>query len=161
MKSWNSSFAPQRCLRVSIWRHVQWTEQHHLADHRWCVRGRGHWRWQISGYDVHGSRDKISRKPGGQNDRGPWRGTFSVRFKMKSCDHKNSFDSTLMIFWYQVGGTEEYKICEAIKSGEVTKPVVVWCIGTCAGMFTSEVRRLRSIPAVIRTQSSCVIFWWE
>ena len=41
----------------------------------------------------------------------------------------------------KVGGTEEYKICDAIKSGVVTKPVVVWCIGTCAGMFTSEVSR--------------------
>ena len=41
----------------------------------------------------------------------------------------------------KVGGTEEYKICDAIRSGLVTKPLVVWCIGTCAGMFTSEVSR--------------------
>lgn len=40
----------------------------------------------------------------------------------------------------EVGGTEEYKICDAIKNGVVTKPIIVWCIGTCAGMFTSEVQ---------------------
>lgn len=40
----------------------------------------------------------------------------------------------------QIGGTEEYKICEAIKQGRITKPVVCWCIGTCATMFSSEVR---------------------
>lgn len=40
----------------------------------------------------------------------------------------------------QIGGTEEYKICEAIQRGRITKPVVCWCIGTCATMFSSEVR---------------------
>lgn len=38
----------------------------------------------------------------------------------------------------QVGGVEEYRIVEAIESKRVTKPVVAWCIGTCAKMFTSE-----------------------
>lgn len=40
----------------------------------------------------------------------------------------------------QVGGTEEYKIVEAIKDGSFHKPIIAWCIGTCARMFTSEVR---------------------
>lgn len=40
----------------------------------------------------------------------------------------------------QVGGIEEYSLCDAIKSGRLFKPVVAWCIGTCAGMFTSEVQ---------------------
>lgn len=39
----------------------------------------------------------------------------------------------------QIGGTEEYKICQGIKEGRITKPVVCWCIGTCATMFASEV----------------------
>jgi len=39
----------------------------------------------------------------------------------------------------QIGGTEEYKICRGIKEGRITKPVVCWCIGTCATMFSSEV----------------------
>ena len=44
-----------------------------------------------------------------------------------------------MFFFKQVGGTEEYKICDAITSGRITKPLVSWCIGTCGTMFTSEV----------------------
>eukprot|EP00061_Rhincodon_typus_P015034 g42483.t1 len=39
-----------------------------------------------------------------------------------------------------IGGTEEYKICMGIKEGRITKPVVIWCIGTCATMFASEVQ---------------------
>ena len=41
----------------------------------------------------------------------------------------------------QVGGVEEYEIAEAVKSGRIFKPIVAWCIGTCAKMFTSEVKR--------------------
>lgn len=40
----------------------------------------------------------------------------------------------------EVGGTEEYKIVEGIKNCTLTKPIVAWCIGTCARMFTSEVQ---------------------
>jgi len=40
----------------------------------------------------------------------------------------------------EVGGTEEYAVIEAIKNGELTKPVVAWCIGTCSGMFGYEVQ---------------------
>ena len=39
-----------------------------------------------------------------------------------------------------MGGTEEYQIIDGIKSGQLTKPIVGWCIGTCAKMFTSEVQ---------------------
>ena len=39
-----------------------------------------------------------------------------------------------------MGGTEEYIICDALKSGRLFKPLVAWCIGTCANMFTSEVQ---------------------
>lgn len=35
---------------------------------------------------------------------------------------------------------EEYEVCEALKDGRITKPLVAWCIGTCARMFTSEVQ---------------------
>ena len=31
-------------------------------------------------------------------------------------------------------------MCEAIKSGVITKPIVAWCIGTCADMFTTDVQ---------------------
>uniref|UniRef100_A0A671T382 ATP-citrate synthase n=1 Tax=Sinocyclocheilus anshuiensis TaxID=1608454 RepID=A0A671T382_9TELE len=40
----------------------------------------------------------------------------------------------------EIGGNEEYKICKGIKEGRITKPVVCWCIGTCATLFSSEVQ---------------------
>ena len=45
----------------------------------------------------------------------------------------------MLVLLGEVGGIEEYEICNAIKSGKITKPLVAWCIGTCARMFTSEV----------------------
>lgn len=42
-------------------------------------------------------------------------------------------------FGFKVGGRDEYEICDALKSGRINKPLVAWCIGTCANMFTSEV----------------------
>ena len=48
--------------------------------------------------------------------------------------------NTTMSHCVQVGGIEEYSICEAIQSGRLFKPVIAWCIGTCAKMFTSEVQ---------------------
>jgi len=40
----------------------------------------------------------------------------------------------------QVGGKDEHEICRAIKDGRITKPVVAWCIGTCASVLTTEVQ---------------------
>lgn len=40
----------------------------------------------------------------------------------------------------EVGGREEYKIADAIKSGRVKKPVVIWVTGTCSKVFPSEVQ---------------------
>ena len=47
----------------------------------------------------------------------------------------------LLVVLGEVGGAEEYDIIDAIKDGRLTKPIIAWCIGTCARMFTSEVRR--------------------
>ncbi|KAI8901441.1 citrate synthase-like protein [Globomyces pollinis-pini] len=46
----------------------------------------------------------------------------------------------MMVLLGEVGGDEEYLIAEAVKSGKITKPVVAWCIGTCATMFTTDVQ---------------------
>lgn len=46
----------------------------------------------------------------------------------------------MIVLLGEVGGTEEYHLIDAMKGGHVTKPVVAWCIGTCAKMFTSEVQ---------------------
>ena len=45
-----------------------------------------------------------------------------------------------MVLLGEVGGTEEYKIIEAIKDGKIKKPVIAWCIGTIAKHFSSGVQ---------------------
>jgi ATP-citrate lyase alpha-subunit len=45
-----------------------------------------------------------------------------------------------MILLGEVGGTEEYKVIEAIKDGRITKPVIAWCIGTIAKHYDSGVQ---------------------
>ena len=45
-----------------------------------------------------------------------------------------------MILLGEVGGTEEYKVIEAVKSGKITKPIIAWCIGTIAQYFSSGVQ---------------------
>ncbi len=49
-------------------------------------------------------------------------------------------DVKYMILLGEVGGTEEYKVIEAIQSGKITKPVIAWCIGTIAKHFSSGVQ---------------------
>jgi ATP citrate (pro-S)-lyase len=46
----------------------------------------------------------------------------------------------LILLLGEVGGTEEYRVIQAVKEGKITKPIVAWAIGTCAKMFTSEVQ---------------------
>jgi len=45
-----------------------------------------------------------------------------------------------MVLLGEVGGTEEYKIIEAIKNGQIKKPVIAWCIGTIAKHFSTGVQ---------------------
>ena len=49
-------------------------------------------------------------------------------------------DVKYMVLLGEVGGTEEYKVIEAIKNGQITKPVIAWCIGTIAKHFSSGVQ---------------------
>ncbi|KAJ3010565.1 citrate synthase [Thoreauomyces humboldtii] len=46
----------------------------------------------------------------------------------------------ILVLLGEVGGVEEYHVAEAVKDGRITKPVVAWCIGTCAKMFTTDVQ---------------------
>ncbi|XP_062840018.1 ATP-citrate synthase isoform X4 [Anolis carolinensis] len=59
-------------------------------------------------------------------------------------DHVLRYQDTpgvkMIVVLGEIGGTEEYKICRGVKEGRITKPVVCWCIGTCATMFSSEVQ---------------------
>ncbi len=45
-----------------------------------------------------------------------------------------------MIMLGEVGGELEYRVAEAIKRGDITKPVIAWCIGTIAKHFGGEVQ---------------------
>ncbi|TPX57428.1 hypothetical protein SpCBS45565_g08204 [Spizellomyces sp. 'palustris'] len=46
----------------------------------------------------------------------------------------------ILVLLGEVGGVEEYHLAQAVKDGRITKPVVAWCIGTCAKMFTTDVQ---------------------
>lgn len=46
----------------------------------------------------------------------------------------------MMVLLGEVGGIDEYDVCEAIKSGRITKPLVAWVMGTCASIFPYEVQ---------------------
>lgn len=49
-------------------------------------------------------------------------------------------DIKMMVLLGEVGGIDEYAVCEAIKSGRITKPLVGWVMGTCASIFPYEVQ---------------------
>jgi succinyl-CoA synthetase alpha subunit len=59
-------------------------------------------------------------------------------------DFKISFQDDpevkMLVLLGEVGGVEEYRVCEALKSGRINKPMVAWCIGTCGDMFTTDVQ---------------------
>lgn len=46
----------------------------------------------------------------------------------------------MLVLLGEVGGIEEYRVIEAVKNGQIKKPIVAWAIGTCAKMFTTEVQ---------------------
>ena len=48
----------------------------------------------------------------------------------------------MLVLLGEVGGVEEYLICEALKNGRINKPMVAWCIGTCSDMFTTGKKSL-------------------
>ncbi|KAL1231622.1 ATP-citrate synthase [Trichinella spiralis] len=60
------------------------------------------------------------------------------------CDHLLRFEDDpkvkMMVMLGEIGGVEEYKVCELLKNGKIKKPLVAWCIGTCASFLPSEVQ---------------------
>jgi ATP citrate (pro-S)-lyase len=49
-------------------------------------------------------------------------------------------DCKMLVLLGEVGGIEEYRVIDAVKKGEIKKPIVAWAIGTCAKMFATEVQ---------------------
>jgi len=40
----------------------------------------------------------------------------------------------------EVGGTDEYDVIDAVKSGRISKPMIAWCVGTVAKCFKTAVQ---------------------
>jgi len=59
-------------------------------------------------------------------------------------DHFRRYEANpeikMMVMLGEIVGRDEYEVSEAIKSGQIKKPVVAWCIGTCSKVFPSEVQ---------------------
>ncbi|MFH1530918.1 MAG: citrate/2-methylcitrate synthase [Pseudomonadota bacterium] len=49
-------------------------------------------------------------------------------------------DIKMLVLLGEVGGEDEYLVIEAMKNGQITKPIVAWCIGTCADIFPDGVQ---------------------
>lgn len=48
-------------------------------------------------------------------------------------------DVKVLMLLGEVGGTVEYEVAEAIQAGRIRKPLIAWCVGTCAPLFSTEV----------------------
>tara|TARA_Y100000310_G_scaffold345862_1_gene471703 strand:- start:15712 stop:17457 length:1746 start_codon:yes stop_codon:yes gene_type:complete len=46
----------------------------------------------------------------------------------------------LIVSLGEIGGKSEYEIVDAVKSGKLTKPIVMWVSGTCAELFPFEIQ---------------------
>jgi ATP citrate (pro-S)-lyase len=53
----------------------------------------------------------------------------------------------MLVLLGEVGGTDEYDICAAMKDGRITKPLVAWCIGTCAKVCAAHMHPLEGLCA--------------
>merc|ERR1719247_338220 len=46
----------------------------------------------------------------------------------------------IIVLLGEVGGVDEYDVINAVKEGKVTKPIIAWCVGTCADYFNFSVQ---------------------
>jgi ATP citrate (pro-S)-lyase len=53
---------------------------------------------------------------------------------------ENIPDIKLLVCLGEVGGSAEYEIAKALKTGLITKPLVIWVTGTCSKAFKTEVQ---------------------
>lgn len=64
-------------------------------------------------------------------------GTTFIDHMLRFQDDPNA---KVLLMLGEVGGVEEYRVIEAVKSGRITKPIVAWAIGTVASMLKTEVQ---------------------
>ena len=59
-------------------------------------------------------------------------------------DHLLRFEENpnikMLVALGEAGGEDEYLIAEALRSGKITKPLVIWVMGTCSKLFPGEVQ---------------------
>ena len=46
----------------------------------------------------------------------------------------------MMVLLGEIGGVEEYIVCDLLKQKRITKPIIAWCIGTCSDVFSTDVQ---------------------
>merc|ERR1712066_914923 len=54
--------------------------------------------------------------------------------------YQDAEGAKILLLLGEVGGVDEYDLIEAKKSGKITKPIIAWCVGTCASCFATEVQ---------------------
>ena len=54
--------------------------------------------------------------------------------------YQDAEGAKILLLLGEVGGTDEPELFEAVKSGRITKPMIGWCVGTCASCFATEVQ---------------------
>merc|ERR1711988_1822644 len=54
--------------------------------------------------------------------------------------YQDDAGAKMIVLLGEDGGEDEYDLINAVKAGRITKPVVAWCVGTCASCFTTEVQ---------------------
>merc|ERR1719230_45290 len=62
------------------------------------------------------------------------------RFLEHMLRYQDNPTAKILVLLGEVGGTDEYEIIEAVKSGRINKPIIAWCVGTCASCFATEVQ---------------------
>merc|ERR1711933_532343 len=54
--------------------------------------------------------------------------------------YQDDSGAKMLLLLGEVGGMDEYDLIDAVRSGRITKPIVAWCVGTCASCFATEVQ---------------------
>ena len=64
----------------------------------------------------------------------------------------------MLVLLGEVGGIEEYTVCELLKEKGITKPIVAWCIGTCSDVFSTDVQ-VSSVESYTRSETVCKLYY--
>eukprot|EP00929_Paragymnodinium_shiwhaense_P114547 TRINITY_DN829_c0_g1_i11.p1 TRINITY_DN829_c0_g1~~TRINITY_DN829_c0_g1_i11.p1 ORF type:complete len:1093 (-),score=322.86 TRINITY_DN829_c0_g1_i11:84-3362(-) len=54
--------------------------------------------------------------------------------------YQDDAGAKILLLLGEVGGVDEYDLIREVKAGRINKPVIAWCVGTCASCFTTEVQ---------------------